>query len=232
MGFGRPVWTDDPDFQIENHVSVVSCPEPGGVQSVLDIAAELPTPAETGRPLWRIRIITHTGERQAALVAVFHHVLADGIAGLAVLAGIVDGAERMSPGTFPRTAPTRRALFADALMEHIRTIRRLPQALRRLAAAFHRVAPGGATAAAAIVPQPADGPAPAIRQPALQPATDHRCRPSARRHGERSVARGDHRGIAYPASVPWRNPGPLRAVGTGIRPARNNYREPGGTETG
>ena len=44
------------------------------------------------RPLWRLTAITGSEDTPVALVVVFHHVLADGIGGLAVLARLVDGA--------------------------------------------------------------------------------------------------------------------------------------------
>lgn len=141
-GLGRPVWVDDPDYRIANHVSVVSRAEPGGLQPVLDIAAYLlTTRLRLNRPLWRAVLVTHADENQAALVVVFHHVLADGIAGLAVLGGLVDGTERTAPAPFPQPAPTRRALLADALLDRIRSVRGLPRALRRLAAAVTELRP-------------------------------------------------------------------------------------------
>lgn len=141
-GLGRPVWVDDPDFRIVNHVSIVACPEPGGTQAVLDLAARLvTTPLPQDRPLWRAAIVAPTNDQQAALVVIFHHVLADGIAGLAVLAGLVDGAAEADPAPFPRPTPTRRALLADALVERARSIRRFPRAVRRLVAAVTELRP-------------------------------------------------------------------------------------------
>src|SRR5687768_4001361 len=53
LGCGRPVWVDDLDFAVTNHVSVVSCPAPGGEVAVLEVAAEmLGTPLPGDRPLW------------------------------------------------------------------------------------------------------------------------------------------------------------------------------------
>ncbi|HYI26011.1 MAG TPA: wax ester/triacylglycerol synthase domain-containing protein [Thermomicrobiales bacterium] len=141
-GLGRPVWVDDPDYRIANHVSVVSCPEPGGLQPVLDIAASMLTMRlRPDRPLWRAVLVTQADENQTALVVVFHHVLADGIAGLAVLGGLVDGTERPAPAPFPQPAPTRRALLANALLGRARSIRRLPRALRQLATAATELRP-------------------------------------------------------------------------------------------
>ncbi|TSA79949.1 hypothetical protein FNU79_17325, partial [Deinococcus detaillensis] len=33
LGWGRPLWVDDPSFSLADHVSVVECPVPGGRQA-------------------------------------------------------------------------------------------------------------------------------------------------------------------------------------------------------
>ena len=170
-GRGRPVWVDDPRFSPENHLFSEPCPSPGGEPAVLEVAARIiGTRLPFDRPLWSATLVTeakaHAGEEVrdtsssgagdaasvSALIIVFHHVLADGIGGLAVLANLVDGpdpagstAPRERPGggsgggsarpIFPRPAPSSAALVADARAERIRSLRRLPTDLRRLAGA-------------------------------------------------------------------------------------------------
>ena len=106
FGCGRPVWVDDPEFRIEAHLAAVPCQGPCSVDAVLQIAAELLTvPLPRDRPLWAARLVTTTGSPLAALIVVFHHVVADGEGGLAVLGRLVDGAEhsqtRASPARHP-----------------------------------------------------------------------------------------------------------------------------------
>ncbi len=80
FGCGRPIWVDDPGFDVSRHVRVVACPAPGGEQAVLDLAATmLVTPLPRSRALWAATLVTGVGEHQAVLVIVFHHVLADGV---------------------------------------------------------------------------------------------------------------------------------------------------------
>jgi diacylglycerol O-acyltransferase / wax synthase len=45
---------------------------------------------------------------------VFHHVLSDGIGGLAVLSNLVDGAPHIATAPFPAAPPSRRELMQDA----------------------------------------------------------------------------------------------------------------------
>ena len=169
--YGRPVWVDDPQFSAANHLFAELCPAPGGERAVLEVAARvIGTRLPFDRPLWSATLVTEAKARAetdvgtasgsgtgdaasvSALIIVFHHVLADGIGGLAVLANLVDGpdpagstAPRERPGggsgggsarpLFPRPAPSSAALVADARAERIRSLRRLPADLRRLAGA-------------------------------------------------------------------------------------------------
>lgn len=43
LGCGRPVWIDDPGFNISRHVGEVSCPAPGDEPALLGMAADLVT---------------------------------------------------------------------------------------------------------------------------------------------------------------------------------------------
>lgn len=132
-GCGRPVWVDDRDFTVTNHFSVGQCSAPGGESAVLGIAAEmLVTRLPRDRPLWVARFVTDTGQGGAALIIVLHHVLADGIGGLAVLASLVDGAAEAHDSDFPRPRPSLRQLAVEAATDRIRSAGTLPAVLRRL----------------------------------------------------------------------------------------------------
>ena len=136
---GRPIWVDDPLFKITDHVSVMRCPSPGGQDAVLDVAASLlMTPLPRDRALWAVALVTDVGAGRAALILRVHHVLADGVTGLAVLAGLADGASEpqglqdsqgLYDSPFPRPAPTRVQLVADAARDSLRAARGFPAAL-------------------------------------------------------------------------------------------------------
>src|SRR6476620_4724367 len=93
-GCGRPVWVDDPGFHAARHVRILPCPDPGDEQALLDLAAAvIIEPLPRSRPLWAAALVPGVGGGRVGLVLVLHHVLADGIGGLAVLARLVDGAD-------------------------------------------------------------------------------------------------------------------------------------------
>jgi hypothetical protein len=58
-GCGRPVWVDDPEFDITRHVHGVRCPPPGDEAALLRVAAGAVTgPLPPGQPLWSATLVT------------------------------------------------------------------------------------------------------------------------------------------------------------------------------
>ena len=89
---GGAVWREDSGFDAADHVTRRRCDDPGDLDSVLDLAEEVLTePFPTSRPPWRAVVVTGPHDETAhAVVVVLHHVLADGVGGLSLLAGLVD----------------------------------------------------------------------------------------------------------------------------------------------
>lgn len=85
---GRPVWEDDPDFDMANHVR--SAPTPRSEEEFSEMVADL-TVAELprDRPLWECLVISDYGAGTALLVKL-HHSIADGIALLQILLSMAD----------------------------------------------------------------------------------------------------------------------------------------------
>ncbi len=126
LGCGRPIWVDDPSFDIDHHLRVIGCP-PGGRDALLDLAAEtLSEPLAVSRPLWSMRLVTGLPDHQIGLIVCFHHVLTDGMGGLAILAALTDGVS-VPPDPFPRPRPTRRGLAADAWVTRLRALAHAPR---------------------------------------------------------------------------------------------------------
>jgi diacylglycerol O-acyltransferase / wax synthase len=146
IGGGRPVWVDDPDFAVGNHVGAVRCPAPGDETAMLGVVADtVAHRLPASRPLWSATLVTSLSDDRAALVVMLHHVLADGIGGLAVLARLVDGSPGPADIDFPRPPPTRRALLLDASAARCRALARLPAGCRQVRAAFAELAAGRST---------------------------------------------------------------------------------------
>ncbi len=142
-GLGRPYWVADPFFAIGRHLTSLILRGPIDDARLATITAEeVARPLSPDRPLWRAIVVAREspedGNRVAAagsavaVVLVMHHVLADGIGGLAVLLGLVDGAGdatppgQHTPSTRPTPEPDWRTLLADSWAERVRSVRGLP----------------------------------------------------------------------------------------------------------
>jgi diacylglycerol O-acyltransferase / wax synthase len=144
FGCGRPVWVDDPGFDIRHHVNAVHCPAPGDETALLGVVADTVTHRlPVNRPLWSATLVTSLTDGSAALIVMLHHVLADGIGGLAVLARLVDGVPTAPVPAFPRPSPGHRALFREACGTRLRALTHLGAEARQLRVAVTELAAGG-----------------------------------------------------------------------------------------
>jgi hypothetical protein len=116
MGCGAPIWVDDAEFAIDRHLVDREVIDRPGDRHLLDLAAELiceRMPLE--HPPWRAYLVAGSpGGRVRALVLVVHHVMADGLGGLAVLHALADPGLEPLLREFPQRRPPYRSLAADA----------------------------------------------------------------------------------------------------------------------
>jgi WS/DGAT/MGAT family acyltransferase len=137
-GCGPPIWVDDAHFDIRRHVRQVSCGAPGDERALLDTVGAIVTERlPRSRPLWSAVFITGLADDTVALTVVIHHVLADGIGGLAVLAELADGSGSRSMARdcvrpFPLPPPSVGRLAVDALAGRLRAVSHAPAAWRGL----------------------------------------------------------------------------------------------------
>ncbi len=80
---GRPVWIDDPSFNLEYHVRHTALPAPGTREQLQDLTARIfSQQLDRSKPLWEMWLIEGLEEDQFALITKTHHSLIDGIAGV------------------------------------------------------------------------------------------------------------------------------------------------------
>ena len=100
---GHPVWVDDPDFDIDNHLRRAALPSPGGMRELADFAADVVSrQLHRDRPLWEMWIVEGVEDEKIAMVAKMHHCTVDGISG-AELLGVLLDLEPAPAETGPRT---------------------------------------------------------------------------------------------------------------------------------
>ena len=106
-GFGRPVWEDDPAFDLSRHVRRIHCPAPGDEAALYGAATAVVVEAlPRDRPLWRAVVVDGLSGGGSAVVIVVHHAVADGLGGLAILGQLADDAGAV-PADPPATSPAR-----------------------------------------------------------------------------------------------------------------------------
>jgi diacylglycerol O-acyltransferase len=91
FGLHHPVWVDDPDFELDDHLSRASLPSPGG-SAELDafVAGVMSRQLDPDRPLWEMHVVEGIEEDRTALIAKVHHAILDGVSGASVLATFLD----------------------------------------------------------------------------------------------------------------------------------------------
>jgi WS/DGAT/MGAT family acyltransferase len=152
FGCGRPVWVDDPEFDAIRHVQLRRCPAPGDEQALLDVAAAIIGESlPRSRPLWAAVFVPGLVGSRVGLVLVLHHVLADGVDGLAILARLLDGAAPGPARTFPRPRPARRRLAAEAFRSRLHSLGRFRAGGRALWASMGGDVPAPRAVACSIL---------------------------------------------------------------------------------
>jgi diacylglycerol O-acyltransferase / wax synthase len=107
LRLGHPVWVDDPEFDIDNHLRRAALPSPGGMRELADFAADvISRQLHRDRPLWEMWIVEGLEDGKIALVAKMHHSTIDGVSG-AELLGVLFDLEPEPPETL---APAQRQL--------------------------------------------------------------------------------------------------------------------------
>lgn len=119
LELGRPVWVDDPHFNLAYHVRHTALPAPGTDADLCTLMARLMSqPLDRNRPLWEAWVVENLPGGRWALISKVHHCMVDGISGVELLTVLLD-AERESerpiaPAWQPAPEPGWPAMVVDA----------------------------------------------------------------------------------------------------------------------
>jgi len=82
-GSGRPLWVDDPMFNLEYHVRQTALPRPGAEDQLLRLTGRIfSQQLDRARPLWEVWMVEGLEDGGFALISKTHHAMIDGIAGV------------------------------------------------------------------------------------------------------------------------------------------------------
>jgi WS/DGAT/MGAT family acyltransferase len=88
---GRPLWVDDPDFNLEYHVRHTALPSPGTEEQLLLLAGRIASQQlDRSKPLWENWLIEGLEGDRFALISKTHHALVDGISGVDLASVLLD----------------------------------------------------------------------------------------------------------------------------------------------
>ncbi len=108
-------WRDDPAFEIARHVQTIDVPAPGGARELEALVARLlATRLPRQHPPWRLYTTWGLANGRGAVIAIVHHALVDGVAGIELLRHLL-GAPRQAPSVVvhaPRKTSVSHAFVA------------------------------------------------------------------------------------------------------------------------
>ncbi|HVC06929.1 MAG TPA: wax ester/triacylglycerol synthase family O-acyltransferase [Solirubrobacterales bacterium] len=131
LGLGRPLWVDDPEFEITDHVSREMLAAPGSEAQFRELIAEVfAPPLDRSRPLWELRLVEGLEGDRFGVIYKTHHAMADGISAVDIGVLLFDAEPTPAPGNpagepwRPHPHPSPGALLAQAIWGVGRTVRR------------------------------------------------------------------------------------------------------------
>jgi diacylglycerol O-acyltransferase len=127
---GRPLWVDDPDFNLRYHIRHTALPAPGSEEQLLLLTSRLASQRlDREKPLWEMFLVEGLADGGFAIISKTHHALVDGISGVD-LASVLFDFERAPAHTpaddelepwVPQPEPTSADLVLAGLRGMVRT---------------------------------------------------------------------------------------------------------------
>src|SRR3954453_4043162 len=122
LQLGRPVWVDDPHFQILYHVRHTAVPSPGSDEQLRNLAGRvLGQRLDMSKPLWEFWLVEGLAENRWAIISKVHHCMVDGVAGTDLMQLMFDlspDAEHEEPKDWtPQRGPSSAQLVAEAVSD-------------------------------------------------------------------------------------------------------------------
>jgi diacylglycerol O-acyltransferase len=170
MNQGRPIWVDDPHFNLDYHVRTTALPQPGSEEQLRNLAGRVFSQRlDRDKPLWELWVVDGLEGGRFAVLSKTHHALVDGVSGVDIASVLFDTQPEPQappdPGRrwLPAPPPSRAQLLGRSLSERLsepteiaRGVRAALRTPRRVAlSAYESLVGVGAMAWAGLRPAPA-----------------------------------------------------------------------------
>lgn len=141
LNLDHPVWVDDTEFDIEQHVRRLTLPAPGEREQLAAACADLAgQPLDRRRPLWEMWVIEGLAAGQIAVLTKMHHATVDGVSGASLvseLCSLEPGGPPLGSGAATPARPSDARIVLDGALR----VARRPVNLARLLPATVGVLP-------------------------------------------------------------------------------------------
>ncbi len=95
---GRPLWVDDPSFNLEYHVRHTALPSPGTEEQLFLLTSRIASQQlDRSKPLWENWLVEGLADGRFALILKTHHSLVDGVSGVDLASVLFDLERKPQP---------------------------------------------------------------------------------------------------------------------------------------
>jgi diacylglycerol O-acyltransferase / wax synthase len=124
LALARPVWVDDPNFDLSFHVRRAALPRPQGRRELIEYVQRVfSRPLDRTKPLWEAYIIEEMENDLSAVITKVHHAMVDGLAAIDIASTMFDftpEAQILTPPPWePEPEPSRGELLLEAIREQV-----------------------------------------------------------------------------------------------------------------
>jgi WS/DGAT/MGAT family acyltransferase len=120
----RPVWVDDPHFNLQYHIRHTALPAPGSEEQLRNLVGRvMAQQLDRAKPLWEMWVVDGLEDARWAVLSKTHHCMVDGVSATDLLTVVMDASPepaRAAPLPWePEKVPTDAGLLAAALRERL-----------------------------------------------------------------------------------------------------------------
>jgi WS/DGAT/MGAT family acyltransferase len=135
LELGRPLWVDDPHFNIRYHIRHTSLPSPGSDEQLRNLVGRVMSQQlDRAKPLWEIWIAEGLEDDRWAILSKTHHCMVDGVSGTDLLTVILDQSPKPKREKVkswePEEQPSSGQIFRSALQERLVSPYEIARSLR------------------------------------------------------------------------------------------------------
>jgi diacylglycerol O-acyltransferase len=130
LEMGRPLWVDDPRFNVDYHLRQTALPRPGSLEQLRLLTGRIFSQRlDRSKPLWELWLVQGLEDNRFALINKTHHALVDGVSGVDITTVLFDASPTPTrvegDGWAPHDEPSDVALVAEGVKGLVTTPARL-----------------------------------------------------------------------------------------------------------